>query len=57
MTNFVLFRPPDPTRLVAHLHRRGIIVRAYGGALAAWLRVTVRAPAENDRFLAEIGAG
>ena len=57
VTNFVLFRPPDPTRLVAHLHRRGIIVRAYSGALAAWLRVTVRAPAENDRFLAEIGAG
>ncbi len=49
VTNFILFRPPDAGQLAAALHREGIIVRAYDGDLAAWLRVTVRSGAENDR--------
>ena len=57
VANFVLFRPPDAAALAGHLHRRGIVLRAYGdGPLSGWLRVTVRSPTENDRFLAAIRA-
>jgi histidinol-phosphate aminotransferase len=57
VANFVLFRPPDAGALAGDLHRRGIVLRAYGdGPLSGWLRVTVRSPAENDRFLAAIRA-
>jgi histidinol-phosphate aminotransferase len=54
VTNFILFRPPDADALVHALHRQGVIVRGYGGELVAWVRVTIRSAAENDRFLAAI---
>ena len=55
VANFVLFRPPDAHALARALHRQGVIVRAYRGELAAWLRVTIRSAGENDRFLHAIG--
>ena len=52
--NFVLGRPPLPAAEVAGwLQRGGLIVRSYAGhpRLSDWLRITVRAPEENDRLL------
>lgn len=51
--NFVLFRHrnvPAPV-LFAALRRRGVLVRAFGGILSQWLRVTVGTPAETQAFL------
>jgi histidinol-phosphate aminotransferase len=55
--NFLLVRPPDAGAVAARLLERGLVVRSYpSGLLAAWLRITVRAPAENDRLLEALGA-
>lgn len=56
VTNFLLVRPPDAATLADALLARGMVVRSYpGGILADWLRITLRAPAENERLLAAIG--
>jgi histidinol-phosphate aminotransferase len=55
--NFVLGRPPQPAATVsAWLQGAGLIVRSYAGhaRLNDWLRVTVRAPEEDDRLLARL---
>jgi histidinol-phosphate aminotransferase len=55
--NFVLGRPPRPAAaLAAWLQGAGLIVRSYAGhpRLSDWLRVTVRAPDEDDRLLSRI---
>ncbi len=51
--NFVLFRHQTVSApvLFAALRRRGVLVRAFGGALSQWLRVTVGTPAETQTFL------
>lgn len=52
--NFVLGRPPQPAAEVAEwLQGAGLIVRSYPAhpRLHQWLRVTVRAPHENERLL------
>ncbi len=58
VTNFLLARPPAGLASVVAggLLRRGLVVREYPGdsPLAAWLRVTARAPAENDRLLSAV---
>jgi histidinol-phosphate aminotransferase len=55
VTNFLLVRPPDAAAIAAGLMARGLVVRTYrSGPLAAWLRITVRAPEENARLLAAI---
>ena len=55
--NFLLVRPLDARATAAELLRVGLVVRSYeSGPLVDWLRVTVRAPAENDRLLAALGA-
>ena len=55
--NFLLARPPDAAATAAALLRVGLVVRSYqSGPLVDWLRVTVRAPAENDRLLQALGA-
>jgi histidinol-phosphate aminotransferase len=57
--NFVLSRPPQPAASVAAwLQGGGLIVRSYPGhrRLNDWLRVTVRAPHENDRLLSRLDA-
>lgn len=52
VTNFILVRPPDAPAVEAALAGRGLVVRAYPpGPLSAWLRITARAPRENDRLL------
>ncbi|HEX2194269.1 MAG TPA: histidinol-phosphate transaminase [Candidatus Limnocylindria bacterium] len=57
LTNFVLVRPPDAGGVAAALLERGLVVRSYtSGPLVDWLRITVRAPRENERLLAVIGA-
>ena len=54
-TNFLLVRPPDAAATAAALLARGLPVRSYSaGPLVDWLRITVRAPAENDRLLAAL---
>lgn len=56
VTNFLLVRPPDAATLADALLARGMVVRSYpGGMLADWLRITVRAPEQNERLLAAIG--
>ncbi len=58
--NFVLGRPPAPAaEVAAWLQGGGLIVRSYPGhpRLKDWLRVTVRAPEEDDRFLRRLDAG
>jgi len=58
LANFVLLRPPDAHVLAGALLRQGLAVRSYpSGPLRDWLRITVRAPAENDRLLAALGSG
>lgn len=58
VTNFLLARPPAGLAAVmaAGLLRRGLVVRDYPpeSPLAAWLRITARAPHENDRLLAAL---
>jgi len=57
--NFVLGRPPQPAADVATwLQGGGLVVRSYPGhaRLNDWLRVTVRAPHENDRLLSRLDA-
>jgi len=57
--NFVLGRPPRPAAdVAAWLQGAGLIVRSYPGhpRLDAWLRVTVRAPEEDDRLLRRLDA-
>jgi histidinol-phosphate aminotransferase len=53
--NFLLVRVGDGARVFAELQRRGVIVRPmkpYG--MPEWVRVTVGAPAQNERFLAAL---
>jgi histidinol-phosphate aminotransferase len=55
--NFLLGRPPRAAAQVATwLQGAGLIVRSYPGhpRLDSWLRVTVRAPEENNRLLARL---
>jgi histidinol-phosphate aminotransferase len=57
--NFLLGRPPQPAAAVAAwLQGAGLIVRSYPGhaRLNDWLRVTVRAPREDDRLLSRLDA-
>jgi histidinol-phosphate/aromatic aminotransferase/cobyric acid decarboxylase-like protein len=57
VANFILVRPPDAIGLADTLARDGLVVRAYPpGPLESWLRITARAPHENDRLLAAISA-
>jgi histidinol-phosphate aminotransferase len=55
VANFLLVRVGDGARVFAELQRLGVIVRpmkSYG--MPEWLRVTVGAPAQNERFLAAL---
>jgi histidinol-phosphate aminotransferase len=57
--NFLLGRPPQPAiDVAAWLQGAGLVVRSYPDhpRLHAWLRVTVRAPEEDDRLLARLDA-
>jgi histidinol-phosphate aminotransferase len=57
--NFVLGRPPRPAaEVAAWLQGAGLVVRSYPGhpRLDPWLRVTVRAPEEDDRLLRRLDA-
>jgi histidinol-phosphate aminotransferase len=57
--NFLLGRPPRPAaEVAAWLQGGGLIVRSYPGnpRLNDWLRVTVRAPHENNRLLSRLDA-
>ena len=53
LTNFTLVRPLDADGIAAGLVAHGLVVRRYpaGHALHDWLRITARAPEENDRLL------
>jgi histidinol-phosphate aminotransferase len=54
--NFLLVRPPDAAAVAAGLLASGLVVRSYpSGPLADCLRITVRAPFENDRLLKALG--
>lgn len=55
--NFLLVHPADAHAIAADLLRQGMAVRSYpAGLLRDWLRITIRARAENDRLLAALGA-
>lgn len=57
VANFILIKVGDGGAVFDRLQRRGVIVRpvkSYG--LPEWIRVTVGTAAQNDRFLAELGA-
>jgi histidinol-phosphate aminotransferase len=57
--NFLLGRPPAPAAdVAAWLQGGGLIVRSYPGhaRLNNWLRVTIRAPEEDDRLLRRLDA-
>jgi histidinol-phosphate aminotransferase len=57
--NFLLGRPPQPAaEVAAWLQAAGLVVRSYAGhpRLDNWLRVTVRAPEEDDRLLRRLDA-
>jgi histidinol-phosphate aminotransferase len=59
VANFVLGRPPQAAAdVAAWLQGAGLIVRSYPShpRLNAWLRVTVRAPEEDDRLLRRLDA-
>ena len=57
LANFLLVRPPDAHAIADALLRQGLAVRSYpSGPLRDWLRITVRAPAENDRLLEALGS-
>lgn len=50
--NFILFNPVDAKRAFNGLLEKGILVRRFSSpAMAAFLRVSVGTPKENDRFL------
>ena len=52
-TNFLFFDTRRQSRDVAEqLLRRGVIVKPWGGAFATFVRVSIGAAAQNDRFLA-----
>ncbi len=55
--NFVFARPPggDAVAVLARLRERRILVRHFAGGHADRLRITVGAPAENDRLLDALG--
>ena len=55
-TNFLLTHfGPDTTSIEQALFARGVILRPMAGyGLGQYLRVTVAAPAENDRLLAAL---
>jgi histidinol-phosphate aminotransferase len=56
LANFLLVRPPDAPAIAEALLRQGLAVRSYpSGPLSDWLRITVRAPHENDRLLEALG--
>jgi histidinol-phosphate aminotransferase len=56
--NFLLVRPPDAATIAAGLLAAGLVVRSYpSGPLVDCLRITVRAPSENDRLLEALDAG
>lgn len=60
LTNFLLVRPPGGSAHATadRLAARGLVVRSYPeGQLAEWLRITARAPHENDRLLAALTTG
>jgi len=50
--NFVLVRLPGAEKVTDDLERQGLVVRPVPGGI----RITVRAPGENDRLLAALGA-
>lgn len=55
--NFLLVHPPDAHATAAELLREGMAVRSYpAGLLRDWLRITIRAPVENDRLLTALSA-
>ena len=57
--NFLLGRPPGrAAEVAAWLQGAGLVVRSYPGhpRLDDWLRITVRAPAEDDRLLSRLDA-
>jgi histidinol-phosphate aminotransferase len=57
--NFVLGKPPRPALEMSEwLQRAGLVVRSYKGhpRLKDWLRITVRAPEEDDRLLRRLDA-
>jgi histidinol-phosphate aminotransferase len=57
--NFLLGSPPQPALdVAAWLQAAGLIVRTYPShpRLKDWLRVTVRAPEEDDRLLRRLDA-
>src|SRR5574338_628116 len=56
VTNFVLARPPtDAAQLAEALLKRGLVLRSWpSGPLHEWLRITARAPHENERLLAAL---
>jgi histidinol-phosphate aminotransferase len=56
--NFVLFRHQQvpASDLFAALRRRGVLVRAFGGVLSDWLRVTVGTGRETKAFLQALSA-
>jgi histidinol-phosphate/aromatic aminotransferase/cobyric acid decarboxylase-like protein len=57
LANFLLVRPQDAHGIAETLLRQGLAVRSYrAGPLRDWLRITVRARAENDRLLEALGA-
>ncbi len=57
LANFLLLRPPDAHAIAGALLRQGLAVRSYPqGPLRDWLRITVRAQAENDRLLEALGS-
>ncbi|HEY8176960.1 MAG TPA: histidinol-phosphate transaminase [Candidatus Limnocylindria bacterium] len=57
LANFLLLRPPDAHAIAGALLRQGLAVRSYPqGPLRDWLRITVRARAENDRLLEALGS-
>lgn len=58
--NFIWFKTSEPAEHVYQsLKRQGVLVRSFhksGGRLKHYLRVTLGLAAENDRFLAALGA-
>ena len=57
-TNFILFKVPDAARVFDGLLRRDVVVRRQDHlpGLSGCLRVSVSTPAQNDVFLAALGA-
>jgi histidinol-phosphate aminotransferase len=56
--NFLLVQPRNAAAVASALLSAGLVVRSYPpGPLVDCLRITVRAPLENDRLLAALEAG